>query len=240
VNVGYRPTDTVQEVINRIDNSGAQVVAYLDRNGKLTLKATPSQSGNYPDFVLRHVQDSGQFLVGYAGILKGPGPAGAYDWGHANAVNSLDTPTAQYAVAPLAHPAGWIELNPQIGQDPATIAAGLGQNGHSLGPGDGSAARAIANLRTEQVMIGRRTTFDEFFASTVADIGLQSQNARQALNTQNLIMKDLSDQKQSISGVNIDQELANMIKFQHGYQAAAQFITVMNNMLNTLINKIGV
>ncbi|HUZ16772.1 MAG TPA: flagellar hook-associated protein FlgK [Spirochaetia bacterium] len=240
VTVDYHPTDTVDDVIKRIDASGAQVVAYLDRNGKLTLKATPSQNENFPDFVLRHVQDSGQFLVGYSGILNQAGAAGAYDWGHANAVTSLQGGGLQYAVAPLSHPSGWIELNPQIAQDPGMIAAGLGQNGRPAGPGDGSAALAIAGLRTEQVMIGQRTTFDEYFASSVADIGLKSQVAKQTMNTQDAIMKDLEDQKQAISGVNIDEELSNMIKFQHGYAAAARFITDMNQMLDTLINRTGV
>lgn len=249
IRIPYHSTDTVNEVIKRIDNSGANVVAYLNRNDQLTLKATPSKNEAYPSFILRHIQDSGQFLVGYAGILKASGTTGAYDWLHANEVNQLRTNAqatagangpATYAVAPLAHPAGWIEVNPQLVRDPSSIAAGFGRNGEPAQPGDGSAALAIAHLRTKQVMIGKRTTFSSFFSSTVADVGLQGQVAKQTLDSQNAIMKDLQDQKQSISGVNLDEEFANMIKFQHGYEAAAKFVTVMNSMLNTLINKMGV
>ena len=249
VNVAYHPTDTVDEVIKRINNAGADVVAYLDRQNQLTLKATPSETEANPDFVIRHIQDSGQFLVGYAGILNQAGAAGAYDWGHANAIQSLriNAPTtsgangpAQYAVAPLTHPSGWIELNPEIAKDPSTIAAGLGRNGQPAQPGDGSAALAIAQLRTEPIMIGKQTSFDEFFSSAVADIGLKGQTAQQTLDTQNAIMKDLNDQKQAISGVNLDEEFSNMIKFQHGYEAAAKFVSTMNTMLDTLINKLGV
>jgi flagellar hook-associated protein 1 FlgK len=53
-------------------------------------------------------------------------------------------------------------------------------------------------------------------------------------------MKDLHDRRQSISGVNMDEELANMIRYQHGYNAAARFITTVNSMLDTLINRMGV
>ncbi len=249
LSIDYHPTDTVNEVIKRIDNAGADVVAYLNRDNQLTLKATPSETEGNPDFVIRHVQDSGQFLVGYAGILNQSGPGGAYDWGRANAVQSLriNAPSstaangpATYAVAPLSHPAGWIEVNPQIASDPSKIAAGFGKDGQPAEPGDGSAALAIARLRTEQVMIGKRTSFDEFFSSAVADIGLKGQTAQQTLDTQNAIMKDLNDQKQAISGVNLDEEFANMIKFQHGYAAAAKFVAEMNSMLDTLINKMGV
>lgn len=249
VTVPYHPTDTVDAVIQRINNSGADVVAYLDRRNRLTLKATPSETENYPSFVIRHIQDSGQFLVGYSGILNRSGAANAYDWGHADAVRSLRITVpadlgangpANYAVAPLSHPAGWVEVNPQIVEDPSLIAAGFGKDGKPAQPGDGSAALAIAQLRTEQIMIGKRTSFDEFFSSAVADIGLKGQTAQQTLDTQNAIMKDLNDQKQAISGVNLDEEFSNMIKFQHGYEAAAKFVSTMNTMLDTLINKLGV
>jgi flagellar hook-associated protein 1 FlgK len=47
-------------------------------------------------------------------------------------------------------------------------------------------------------------------------------------------MKDLRDTRASISGVNIDEELAEMIKFQHGYSAASRFITTIDEMLDTI------
>jgi flagellar hook-associated protein 1 FlgK len=46
--------------------------------------------------------------------------------------------------------------------------------------------------------------------------------------------------RQSVSGVSIDEELANMLKYQHGYSAAARFITTVNDMFDTLINRMGV
>lgn len=240
VTVPYYPTDTVSQVVKRINDSGAEVVAVVGPGGHLTLKATPSRSTADPDFVIRHIQDSGQFLVGYAGILKAPGAAGAYDWGHANAATALRVGPANFAVAPLAHPSAWIEVNPEIAHSPVSLAAGFGKDGQPAAPGDGSAALAIAQLRTKPVMIGRLMSFDEFFSSSVADIGLKGQTARTTLDTANAIMKDLNDRRASISGVNIDEELSDMIKFQHGYEAAARFISVMDGMLNTLINRMGV
>jgi flagellar hook-associated protein 1 FlgK len=53
-------------------------------------------------------------------------------------------------------------------------------------------------------------------------------------------MKDLKDFQQSISGVSIDEEMAEMIKFQHGYNATARFITEADKMLDTIINRMGV
>lgn len=76
VRVSYYPTDTVEDVINRINDSNAEVKAYLDRNSNLVLKATTANEVGNPDFVIRHVEDSGMFLTGYSGILAGSGVTG--------------------------------------------------------------------------------------------------------------------------------------------------------------------
>ncbi len=80
VRVDYQPTDTVEDLITRINLSGSEVVARLNSEGKLSLKATPAADTANPDFVIRGLEDSGQFLVGYSGILKASGAAGAYTW----------------------------------------------------------------------------------------------------------------------------------------------------------------
>ncbi|MEM5948568.1 flagellar hook-associated protein FlgK [Spirochaetia bacterium 38H-sp] len=239
VQVAYNPTDTVQDIVNRINTSGAEVSASFDRQGRLMLKATPASDINYPDFVIRHVEDSGQFLAGYAGALAQPGPAGAYDWAQADAIVQL-AGGADYGVAPFSHPSGWIEINPEIENDPFSIAAGFAENGKSVEPGDGRAALAIAQLRTKPVMIGSLMTFDDYFAASIADIGAKGRQAEIADQTQQLMMKDLKDMRESISGVNLDEELAQMIKFQHGYSASARFISTFNTMLDVLINRMGV
>ncbi len=238
--IDYFPTDTVGDLVSRINNSGAEVVARLDRSGRLMLKGTPAEQTANPEFVIRRIEDSGQFLVGYAGLLIESGPEGAYSWDRADAVLSLRGGELDYAVAPLSHPAGWIRINPAVQRDPGAIAAGFGENGRPALAGDGRAALAIANLRNAPVMIGRLTGFDEFFSDLVADIGLRGEIAQRALETEDLIMKELQDMRSSISGVNIDEELTQMIKFQYGYTAASRFISEINDMLDTIINRMGV
>jgi flagellar hook-associated protein 1 FlgK len=120
------------------------------------------------------------------------------------------------------------------------VAAGFGENGRTANPGNGDAAMAIASIRNTEVMVGQFRSFDDYFADSVGRIGLLGEQSERALETQNLIMKQLEEMRQSVSGVNIDEELANMIKYQHGYSAAARFITTVNTMLDTLINRMGV
>jgi len=241
VTVAYHPTDTIEDIITRINLSGSEVVARLNSEGKLSLKATPAADTRNPDFVIRSLEDSGQFLVGYSGILKASGSAGAYAWGHADAVQALaQADGSQYAVAPLAHPAGWIEVNPRLLQNPGSIAAASGADGKSDGVGDGTAALAIAQLRTTPVMVGVTSTFDSYFADRVAGIGLKGEEANRSLDTAKLVMKDLKDLRESISGVNVDEELSTMITYQNGYAAIARFVSTFDQMLNVIINRMGV
>lgn len=239
VAVEYYPTDRVADIVERINNSGAEVTARIDSAGKLALKATASASPGSPDFVIRSLADTGQFLVGYAGVLAAEGAGGAYAWDRPDAALALAA-GSDYAVAPFLHPAGWIGLSAAVKGDPLSIAAGLGEGGNPAKEGDGGAALAIARLRTGAVMVGRDKTFDDFFANAVADIALKGEQAGKTLKTEQEIMKSLKDMRDAISGVNIDEELSQMIKYQHGYAAAARFISTFNEMLDTIINRLGV
>lgn len=238
IDVAYFSTDTVEDVINRINDSNGEVKAYLDRNSCLVLKATSSKGMENPDFVIRHVEDSGMFLTGYSGILQGSGADNAYDFNRANAVDVLAG--AQFAVSPVLNPSAYIEVNGLIQNDVSSVAAAFKNSQGFAGPSDGRAAVEMAAIRNTKIMIGSQRTFDDYFADTITNVGLKGEQAQNQLATQNKIMGDLRDLRDSISGVNIDEELADIIKFQHGYNVAAKFISVQDELLDTLINRLGV
>lgn len=237
IQVPYHATDTIEEVVNRINDSDGEVKAYLDRDNHLVLKATTSLAMENPDFVIRHVEDSGLFLAGYSGILNASGADGAYDFAQADAVNAL---SGTFAVSPVLNPAGYIEVNPSLKGDVLSVAAAYPNNQGKAMIGDGRAAVDVASIRNTQVMIGKDRTFDDYFANSVTNVGLKGEQAETNLLSQNSIMNDLRDLRDSISGVNIDEELAEIIKFQHGYNAAAKFVSVMDSLLDTVINRLGV
>lgn len=238
VYVPYHPTDSVETVINRINDSNGEVKAYLDRNNHLVLKGSTAQNIENPDFVIRHVEDSGFFLTGYSGILSASGEEGAYDYARADAVNALSG--AQFAVSPVLNPAGYIEVNNVIRNDVKSVAAAFKDDSGNVNTGDGRAAVEIASIRNTKVMIGHERTLDDYFAESVTNVGLKGEQAENNFNSQNAIMNDLRSMRDSISGVNIDEELADIIKFQHGYNAAAKFVTVWDSLIDTVINRLGV
>lgn len=238
VDIPYHPTDTVEAVINRINDSNAEVKAYLDRNNNLVLKATTANNIENPDFVIRHVEDSGFFLTGYSGILQGSGSENAYDFARADAVNALSS--AQFAVSPVTNPAGYIEVNKTIKNDVMSVASAFIDDSGNVNSGDARAAVEISSIRNTQVMIGHKRTFDDYFADSVTNVGLKGEQAENNFNSHTAIMNDLRTMRESISGVNIDEELADIIKFQHGYNAAAKFVTVWDSLIDTVINRLGV
>ena len=238
IDVEYYPTDTVQDIINRINVSAAEISARLNSEGQFQLKAAASFDNRNPDFVIRNLEDSGYFLTGYAGILTGQGPEGAYNWRQADSADKLVN--NNFSVSPVAHPSGWLEINRDIVNDPDSIAAGFGTNGKVAEAGDGSAALSIAQLRNSDIAIGPYSSFDDLFSVVIADIGLRGETAQRAYETESLIMKELGDMREAFSGVNIDEELSQMIKFQHGYNAASRFVTEIDQMLDTIINRMGV
>ena len=239
VTVDYNPTDTVAQVIQRINRSGGDVVARLTGDSRLQLKATSSETNEFPDFVIRSLEDSGQFLVGYGGILQQSGAAGAYNWQQADAVTAFQG--NDYGVAPLAHPSGWLAVNPEIESNVRTIAAALqSETRTAADTGGNGAALAVASLRNTNIFVDRHQDVDEFFINQIGNIGYRAQRADFAKHTHEDILKGLTDIRQSISGVNIDEEVAQLLKYQHAYVATARFINNIDTMLDTIINRMGV
>lgn len=126
----------------------------------------------------------------------------------------------------------------------------VSSNGNKISAGlnsstDGSNAVALADLQSKLVFdsvtlkAGSGTfTFDEFYSSIVSTVGIQSFASRSTLSQQDGILLQLNTRRESISGVSIDEEMINMIKFQQAFNAAARLIGVADELLDTIINQI--
>ena len=243
--VRYYTTDTLQEVIDRINQSGARVNAFLNPQGKLTIKSDYQLNNETPDFVLQHLEDDGLFLTGYTGILNASGAAGAFDWQNINQVNQL-TQNSQWAIAPLMHPSAYMKVEDNILVDDSYIATadGIDINGDGTkdvtnGIGDSSNALKIASLKDEKVMVGMSLTFSQYFESIITDIGARGNEAEKGFKAGEIVVQNLENLRKSISGVNLDEEFANLLKFQHAYNATAKIMTEMDKMIETLIFRLG-
>jgi flagellar hook-associated protein 1 FlgK len=117
---------------------------------------------------------------------------------------------------------------------------GTGDVNTSNGIGDGSNALRIAHIRHQNAMVDTNTTFNDFYTAVISRTGTQGEEAKDRVKNQETLLKNLANLRESISGVNLDEEMSNMVAFQHGYNAAARVISTMDHMLDTIINRMGV
>ncbi|TXK80952.1 flagellar hook-associated protein FlgK [Paenibacillus sp. N3.4] len=82
-------------------------------------------------------------------------------------------------------------------------------------------------------------TFDEFLRAVVSEIGVQTQEAQRQVANQKILVDQVDARRQSVSGVSLDEEMADMIKYQHAYNAAARALTTFDQMLDKVINSMG-
>ena len=110
----------------------------------------------------------------------------------------------------------------------------------AFSPGDNSTALAMAQLPQALTMQGGTATFNDFYASTIGVIGSRTQAATQLDESQQLVVSAIDNRRQQVAGVSVDEEMTNLIQYQHTFEASARIITVVDSLLNTVVNVMGV
>jgi flagellar hook-associated protein 1 len=245
--IDYNASDTALTILKKINDAHMGVVAYIDHNSRFAIKATAAEDMDKKNFMIRHLEDSGQFLVGMTGILKQSGQQGSFDYRRTDDIAKFLPSREHITITPKFNPASHMAVSDAIMQDVDRISAargkdvgGTGDFNTSNGIGDGSNALRIANIRHKNAMVDTNTTFNDFYTAVISRTGTQGEEAKDRVKNQEALLKNLGNLRESVSGVNLDEEMSNMVAFQHGYNAAARVITVMDHMLDTIINRMGV
>lgn len=144
-----------------------------------------------------------------------------------------------------------IQLNPDIAADSSLIATSMRidtNNGTTtVVKGNNTLAMLMAQMKDTSFSFGASSgtgvsnaSIDDYFRSVVAQMGVQAKEAQRQLQNQQTLVDQVDSRRQSVSGVSLDEEMSNMIKFQHAYGAAARFMTTFDQLLDKLINGTGV
>lgn len=151
------------------------------------------------------------------------------------------------------------KVNDAIAKDPSKIPAGKALDGTGSA-GDGSRALAVSwamktkfktpvrdadldaydesTMKFNESQDGQ--TFAETFNNIVTKNGISKQKADNMAAAQKVVLNNLENKNESMSGVNINEEMSDVIKFQQGFQANTRVLSVIAEMLDTLVNKTGV
>jgi flagellar hook-associated protein 1 FlgK len=175
-------------------------------------------------------------------------------------VNAIHSSGTVYSgTPPVGSPAGnfFDETNPPpAGGDPSLTARGIklastmvsgddvaASGGTSTGPGNNDVAMAIANLRdaSQTLTSADGTTvatssLGDYYDSIVGDVASSTSAANDESTVQSTLLSNADAQRQSVSGVSTDEELIDVIQHQHSYQAAARLVSVVDDMMQTLIS----
>lgn len=107
--------------------------------------------------------------------------------------------------------------------------------------GDNGNAGALADVITGTMMIaGKETNVKDFYEGKVGGMAVDAQEARRMEDNTGTLRQSVEVKRQSISGVSLDEEMTNMMQFQHGYNAAARMMTIIDENLDRIINNMGV
>lgn len=137
--------------------------------------------------------------------------------------------------------AGHIALNPALDHTDKLATAGPSESDPTSpsGPGDGSIALQISLLVEAKVMDGDRATVNDYYRDTIGQLGAAAQNAARTVESARILVEHLNQRRQAVSGVSLDEETINLVQFERAYQAAARLVTVIDEMLDRLINQTG-
>lgn len=110
---------------------------------------------------------------------------------------------------------------------------------NTSGAGDNRNALLMANTLDTGYLAGGTQSINNTLGSWIADIGVKSNQAQASLTTQTSVYNDAVSAQQSISGVNLDEEAANIVRYQQAYAAAAKIIATSNTLFDSLMQAIG-
>lgn len=128
-----------------------------------------------------------------------------------------------------------LAVAPAVAADPLKIAAALSPGA----PGDGRNALGISRIQYQPLMLSGTTTLGEFYQQVVGQLGLEARQAEDQKANQEVVRGYLESRRDSFSGVSLDEEAGRMVLYQRAFEAAARSLSVLDEVLDHLINRTG-
>lgn len=215
-----------------------QSYGYVDGNSKVT--------GSYPDMLNNLDKLAYTFATKFNEVHKSGTSPYEMTNGNQNIAffaegNGTDISSTVSTVAGFA---SRISVSTDIQGDLNKIATATSTN-----IGDSSNATNLANIINNSYEYDNygdaagtspTTDFRSYYQNIIGAMGVNSQGASQMAKNSTSLQQAVDERRKSVSSVSLDEEMTNMIQFQHAYSASAKMITVQNDLLDTIINGMGV
>lgn len=106
---------------------------------------------------------------------------------------------------------------------------------NSAGVADNRNALLLAGLQTGKTLAGGTASYQSAYAQIVSDVGNKTREIQVTATAQESVVKQAEEAQQSLSGVNLDEEAANLLRYQQAYQASGKMIEIADKLFNTLL-----
>ncbi|TKJ40280.1 flagellar hook-associated protein FlgK [candidate division LCP-89 bacterium B3_LCP] len=226
---------------------GGQILVYKDSAQQLSLKERTDSLAKVHDVVWAGSGNSVNLQSGEAAallfvrdevipeLMSGLDQFAVALSSQLNALHStgygLDGSTGNNFFNPDTTGAADIALSLEVSQDVAKIAVSADGS-----VGNSDIANQIYDLQNELVMNQNTATLGGFYASLATDVGALKQTAEMELMESDVSMQQLENWQTSAEGVSLDEEMANLVRYQQVYTAMAKFLNTVDEMLGVLIN----
>lgn len=132
--------------------------------------------------------------------------------------------------------AQYIALTSTVLNDRNKIAAAGSNPVTTTGPSDNDNVLLLAALKDTKVLTGGTETFSAYHSSLTADVGATASQGKRDDDFYRLTLEQLENRRESVSGVSLDEESANLIKFQRAFEASAKLVQTANDLLQTVLD----
>ena len=140
-----------------------------------------------------------------------------------------------------------LSVTDRVSYDPSLIGAAMGSKnadgkavyGKSGGAGDGTNAARMVNLNFDKVLENGTMTISGIYDAMLSQIGTEAGHAKLMYTTEATVSDQINSQRQACSGVNLDEELMDIVILNRAFGAMSRYITAFDEMLNTIINGMG-
>jgi flagellar hook-associated protein 1 FlgK len=214
----------------QVDDTGTPVTLRWDKDGDPTTVTDGVALGVSGGDISGQLDLINTTIPKYKGLLDGVAAnlIGLVNTQHASGLDKSGNPGGAFFSGTDASTIG---VDAAVVADPTLIAASA--TGTTSGSSDGENARRMADLARAG------TGPDKVYAQLINVLGIEAQRVKNQAATQQSITNTADANLQSSSGVSLDEEMTNLISYQRSYDSAAKYMSVINDVLGTLINMVG-
>ncbi|MDF2500948.1 MAG: flagellar hook-associated protein FlgK [Anaerosporomusa subterranea] len=229
----FNTADGLQKIAAKTQPGTLEVTQNHVAAGKLSVNGSYTGPGNQTYIVRTDTTDaSGNVLTASYSV------DGGSTWTAATKDTTVTTPPYTF------------KLNNGVTVNIATLAVNAGTtpgpaDTYTFMPTQGNASGDNAILMGNRLKTDKRdslgkATLDSYYNALTGTLGVQVQNAERLIDNQTTLITQITNWRESTAGVNMDEEMSDMIRFQKGYSAASRVVTAIDEMLDKLINGTGV